>query len=211
MSECIIEDSSRSILAEGARVHVLMRLCKVRGRQRREEGRSGAIIEKLGGLTDATDKAMPSQDQLVMSSRKDNFKRFCKLLLGLGRDVLARVLQACYLTACKTSWSDGAGADIALQMDDFTQRKLGKTMMTKLRSESIDSWDMTLLASLLVFNPGYIKDKEGKAAVEELRNERNELAHSNASRKSWQSFFQKFRPHEGSPYYYYYYVSLLEC
>jgi hypothetical protein len=39
-------------------------------------------------------------------------------------------------------------------------------------------WDITLLSSLLLFTPGYVKgDASGKKALEALRKERNDLAH----------------------------------
>eukprot|EP00960_Hanusia_phi_P055059 762854-Hanusia_phi.AAC.1 len=173
---CVIEECFCPILAQGDQLHVLVSSCQVRECQRPAESRSGAIIEMS---THSAADFTPTHARPHTNSQQDNFKRFCKLLLGLGRDVLAQVLQACYKDASKKSWSQGAGEEIAKRLDDYSQRRLGKAMMAKLRSEGIESWDMTLLTSLLTFNPGYIKDEEGVAAVESLRKERNELAHSN--------------------------------
>eukprot|EP00960_Hanusia_phi_P009655 280802-Hanusia_phi.AAC.2 len=178
MEACVIEKSHRSILARGKNVRVHLTSCNVKDCQKKATEQKGATIE-MSCESDPAGQLKPAQAKLDPNNKKDNFKRFCKLLLGSGRDILAQVLQTCYVTTSKRSWSDGAGEEIAKDLDDYSQRKLGKTLMIRLRSESIEFWDMTLLTSLLIFNPGYIKDQEGVAAVEALRKERNDLAHSN--------------------------------
>eukprot|EP00960_Hanusia_phi_P048825 759189-Hanusia_phi.AAC.5 len=179
LDQCVIDGCACPILAQGEQVHVLARSCQVRNCERQEEKRGGAIIEMTSGPNEPARLQVPTQLNVDVNSKKDNFKRFCKLLLGSGRDILAKVLQTCYMSSSKKSWSDGAGEDIAKELDDFAQRRLGKPMLVKLRSEGIDKWDVTLLTHLLIASPGYIKKEEGKSAVEALRKERNELAHSN--------------------------------
>eukprot|EP00960_Hanusia_phi_P043637 756169-Hanusia_phi.AAC.2 len=178
LDACVIEKSCRPILARGTNVHVLVTSCILKDCKKQVKEQKGATIE-ISCENDTAGPLKAAEDKLHTNDKKDNFKRFCKLLLGSGRDILAQVLQTCYMTSSKVSWSDGVGERIAEELDDYSQRKLGKALMTKLRSEAIESWDMTLLTSLLIFNPGYIKDEEGVAAVETLRTERNELAHSN--------------------------------
>eukprot|EP00960_Hanusia_phi_P060082 764396-Hanusia_phi.AAC.2 len=125
--------------------------------------------------------SLPTRARLEEGSPHVNYLRFSKLLHGVGRDVLAQVVQACYTKTSKRSWSREAGAEIAKGLDDYSQRKLGKPLMTTLRSEGIERWDITLLTSLLIFDPGYIKNEQRVEAVEILRAQRNQLAHSSTS------------------------------
>ncbi len=110
-----------------------------------------------------------------------NFARYCRLLLDVGRDVLAAVFKGSFKKEKNKQWTESCGQSFLNHKfpDGASQRQLGKHLVNNIRAGKCEEWDITLLSSLLLNTPGYIKDKpDAKKAAQTLRDERNSLAHS---------------------------------
>ena len=109
---------------------------------------------------------------------KDNFGRLCRLLLEVCPFVLLTAFRSCFESAEKRKWSQSCGANLLAAMDDFSQRKIGKTATNKIKEGKCEVWDVSILCSLLLHSPGYLKsDSKMARAVEQLREQRNQLVH----------------------------------
>jgi len=116
-----------------------------------------------------------------VSAETTNFARYCRLLMDVGRDVLAAVFKGSYKKEKSNQWTESCGQSFLNNKfpDGASQRQLGKHLVQNIRAGKCEEWDITLLSSLLLNTPGYIKDKpDAKKAAQTLRDERNSLAHS---------------------------------
>ena len=101
--------------------------------------------------------------------------------MDVGREVLMTTFLESYHKEEGSPWEASCGpAFLSSKFPDaFSQRKLGKHLIDSIREGKCSQWDITLLSSLLVIKPGYLQgNAKAKEAVEALRGERNNLAHS---------------------------------
>jgi serine/threonine protein kinase len=121
-----------------------------------------------------------SKDSPAVSVETTNFGRYCRLLMDVGREVLMTLFKANYHKEEGAQWEESCGPSFVCAKfpDRFSQSNLGKHLIDSICSGKCHEWDITLLSSLLIFTPGYVKgNASGKKAVEALRKERNDLAH----------------------------------
>ena len=120
-------------------------------------------------------------DSLSASLEEANYYRYHKLLMHVGREVLMTLFQENYYKEEGKQWEQSCGPSFLNSKfpDRWSQSKLKKPGINSILSGNCHEWDITLLSSLLLFNPGYVQgDASGKKAVEALRKERNEICHS---------------------------------
>ena len=100
--------------------------------------------------------------------------------MDVGREVLMTAFLESYHKEEGSPWEASSGpAFLNSKVDHYSQRKLGKHLIDSIRAGKCSEWDITLLSSLLVIKPGYLQgNAKAKEAVEVLRGERNNLAHS---------------------------------
>jgi len=125
--------------------------------------------------------AKTSTKATKVSAETTNFARYCRLLMDVGRDVLMILFEASYEKEGNTPWTESSGrAFLSTHFPDGpSQRRLGKHHIDNICNGQCKTWDITLLSSLLTTTPGYIKKNQtALKAVEYLRGERNNLAHS---------------------------------
>jgi len=125
--------------------------------------------------------AQTSNESSKLSVETANFARYCRLLMDVGREVMVTIFRACYQKEAGKPWSESHGASFLNDKfpDGHSQRQLGKHCVDPIRAGKCEEWDVSLLSSLLLCVPGYIKCiPRAKDAVETLREQRNKLAHS---------------------------------
>jgi len=185
METCTIEKCFRPIVAEGRGLEIVVpSSCIIEGCSLKNETKGGAVIDW---------KNDPDPPVIVEAfTPQDNFSRYMKLMLGLGTDVLVKVLRKCYKSRTGKNWNNRTGREIASRMNDYQRSRLGKAMLDRLKEDDMDSWDITLLSALLVNNPGYMDSSSLERAVESLREQRNEIVHS-ASFKDFSMDHDDFR------------------
>ncbi|EKX30947.1 hypothetical protein GUITHDRAFT_122848, partial [Guillardia theta CCMP2712] len=171
LETCTIEKCFRPIVAEGKGLEIVVpSSCIIEGCSLKNETKGGAVIDW---------KNDPDPPVLVEAfTPQDNFSRYMKLMLGLGTEVLVKVLRKCYKSRTGKNWNHRTGREIASRMNDYQRSRLGKAMLERLKEDEMDSWDITLLSALLVNNPGYMDSSSLERAVESLRDQRNEFVHS---------------------------------
>jgi len=119
-----------------------------------------------------------SKETSKLSVETANFARYCRLLMDVGREVMVTIFRASYQKEAGKSWSGASFLNDKFP-DGHSQRQLGKYFVDHIRAGKCEEWDISLLSSLLLFLPGYVKGiPRAKNAVEILRGERNTLAHS---------------------------------
>jgi hypothetical protein len=134
-----------------------------------------------GVANSSTELVNSSVEVPKVSAETTNFARYCRLLMDVGKDVLAALFKGSYKREKNKMWTEFCGESFLIDKfpDVASQRQLGKHMVENIRAGKCEEWDITLLASLLLITPGYIKDKpDAKKAAQTLRDERNSLAHS---------------------------------
>jgi len=119
------------------------------------------------------------KEETNVSTETTNFARYCRLLMDVGREVMVSIFRASYQKEKGIPFTESSNFLKDNFPDGHSQRQLGKHGVDCIRASKCEKWDISLLSSLLLFIPGYIKDMPAaKDAVETLRAERNMLAHS---------------------------------
>jgi len=153
-----------------------------------EERQRKAAEEEL--QREAATKAQTSNEPKKLSEETANFARYCRLLMDVGREVMVMIFQSSYQKEARKPWHGVSFLNDKFP-DGTSQRQLGKYFVDNIRAGKCEEWDISLLSSMLLFVPGYMKRiPRAKNAVEKLRGERNTLAHS-ADLLARQSLSQK--------------------
>ena len=127
---------------------------------------------------EAATKAQPCNEPNNLSMETANFARYCSLLMDVGREVMVIIFQSSYQKEARKPWHGVSFLNDKFP-DGTSQRQLGKYFVDSIRAGRCEEWDISLLSSMLLFVPGYMKRiPRAKNAVEKLRGERNTLAHS---------------------------------
>lgn len=139
-----------------------------------------AASVKSGEENNQPTREAKGTNSLNVSAEKTNYARYLRLLMDVGKEVLLSIFKASYKKQEKKLWTDSSGPTfLDNRFSGPSQRQLGKHLIDNIRTVTCEKWDITLLSSLLLFTPGYIKDRHSaKIAVEKLRDQRNALAHS---------------------------------
>ena len=92
-----------------------------------------------------------------------------RLLYGISAQVMVNIFKASYQKEAGAPW------DVKIAVS-FVNNKI--TGNHKIRTGKCEDWDLTLLTSLLLFEPGYMKGiSTARDAIEKLREARNSVAH----------------------------------
>ncbi len=139
-----------------------------------------AASVKSGEENNQPTREAKGTNSLNVSAEKTNYARYLRLLMDVGKEVLLSIFKASYKKQEKKLWTDSSGPTfLDNRFSGPSQRQLGKHLIDNIRTVTCEKWDITLLSSLLLFTPGYIKDSHTvKIAVEKLLDQRNALAHS---------------------------------
>jgi len=115
----------------------------------------------------------------TLSAETTNFARYCSLLYGVSAQVMVNVFKASYQKEAGAPWDVKIAVSFVNdKITGLSHKKLGSLTVDKIRTGKCEDWDLTLLSSLLLFEPGYMKGiSTARDAVEKLREARNYVAH----------------------------------
>jgi serine/threonine protein kinase len=195
LTGCTIKNCKVAIKAKGPQAKILFdNTNTVEDCSKEITVENGGQIIRIPGEVEAALLPAPAvEDPTVspVSAETTNFQSNCRdhsllfvmlyrrLLNGVGRDVLAAVFKGSYKKEKKNEWTESCGASFLNDIDDHAKRQLGKPKVDLIRQGKCEQFDISLLCSLLLNTPGYIKDKpDAKSAVQTLRTERNYYSHS---------------------------------
>jgi len=100
--------------------------------------------------------AQTSNEPSKLSVETANFARYCRLLMDVGRKVMVTIFRASYQKEAGKPWSGASFLNDKFP-DGHSQRQLGKYFVDHIRAGKCEEWDISLLSSLLLSVPGYIK------------------------------------------------------
>jgi serine/threonine protein kinase len=150
------------------------------------------LVTDLQRAAGGSDSGEPSSMDSDTSSNRNNFARFCQLLLELTPTIMSSLFKSCF-TASEggRDWSASCGLSLLDKMDDYNKRRLGKQALDKIVAGNCNDWDITLLSSLLLVKPGYMADnKLAKDGIESIRGARNDFLHSSQLAKQSMSGYE---------------------
>jgi len=115
-----------------------------------------------------------------LSAEATNLARYSRLIHEVGPGVMASIFRASYQKEYGKPWTPCSG-------DSFLHNKFsdgsnslwhfGTQYVNTFSAGKCEEWDVSLLCSLLLNVPGYVKGTQAEKAVRRLRRERNRLVH----------------------------------
>ena len=122
-----------------------------------------------------------------LSAEATNLARYSRLIHEVGPGVMASIFRASYQKEYGKPWTPCSG-------DSFLHNKFsdgsnslwhfGTQYVNTFSAGKCEEWDVSLLCSLLLNVPGYVKGTQAEKAVRRLRRERNRLVHVLEAKKS---------------------------
>eukprot|EP00961_Rhodomonas_salina_P296851 3936710-Rhodomonas_salina.1 len=139
-----------------------------------------AKVEQEGARSPVEEdsKKKSSEGYSQVGSEEDNFARYFRLLHHTSTTVLLAVFKASFNKSAGKEWSPECGKEVYKTLPRECVSKLGKESRAGLESGATDTWDITLLSSLLLFSPGYLKATPEEELCTVIRTHRNQLNHN---------------------------------
>ena len=111
--------------------------------------------------------------------RVRSFRAMC-IIMELAPRILVAVYRKAWQIDTKKTWSKDSGPELLNRIKNSQEfaKKLGHKILEKMKKADVESWDISLLARLLLDDPGILKvAKDASKAAKDIRSYRNSFAH----------------------------------